>query len=59
MHYLMHILVVTVLIQITCACYITNCPIGGKRNLRYGNNPTPHQVSHRPHLVRIKVSISL
>jgi hypothetical protein len=45
MHYLSLIIVLFVaIIQLNYACYITNCPIGGKRNLYSGNNLLSHQV---------------
>jgi hypothetical protein len=32
------------ILQLTYACYITNCPIGGKRSLFFNNNLHTHQV---------------
>ncbi|CAF0959274.1 unnamed protein product [Adineta steineri] len=32
-----------VLIQLTSACFITNCPIGGKRSLLLNNNHHKHE----------------
>ena len=43
MHQLKTIALLVALLQVTYACYITNCPIGGKRNLP-SNDVRAHQV---------------
>ncbi|CAF3709754.1 unnamed protein product [Rotaria socialis] len=43
MHQLIFIVLSVAIIQLSCACYITNCPIGGKRSLLLGNNLISHQ----------------
>ncbi|CAF3362151.1 unnamed protein product [Rotaria socialis] len=43
MDQLIFIVLSVAIIQLSCACYITNCPIGGKRSLLLGNNLISHQ----------------
>jgi hypothetical protein len=47
MHYFALIVLFVTIIQLNYACYITNCPIGGKRSLYSGNNLFAHQVRKR------------
>ena len=45
MHQFVAIVLFVALVQLNYACYITNCPIGGKRSLSSGNQLSTHQVS--------------
>ncbi|CAF4114798.1 unnamed protein product [Rotaria magnacalcarata] len=43
MHQFIFIVFSVAIIQLSYACYITNCPIGGKRSLFIDNNLRSHQ----------------
>jgi len=47
MNQILSIVAFIALIQITCACYITNCPIGGKRSAEFNNRLVTHQVEKK------------
>jgi len=47
MHQLTLLVLFVAIIQLSYSCYITNCPIGGKRSLQFGNDVHTHQVSNR------------
>lgn len=44
MYKLIAIIFFVTIIQLNYACYITNCPIGGKRSLSLDNKLYTHQV---------------
>ncbi|CAF2447987.1 unnamed protein product [Rotaria sp. Silwood2] len=43
MHRFIFFILCFAIIHLNYACYITNCPIGGKRNLQFDNNLRSHQ----------------
>jgi hypothetical protein len=46
MHQISLIILFVAIIQLNYACYITNCPIGGKRSLFLNDHLLTHQVRH-------------